>query len=319
MYRINTKIDIPIYTQLVDMIKADIRSGAIPYGSKLPTVRELSDSCGVAAGTVMKAYEELERQGLAEKQQGKGTFVCYRESSGISRKEKAMAAIDKMLDTLEELNFSESEMNIFLNLKLRERSFDSAGVQIAVIECNDEILRQISSQVRALGGVSVYSYRLDEIQKYPYQITDDIDLVILSSIHIDELPPSTDRSRIAKVALSLVPRSVFQIVRIPRGSRVGMVCQSSRFAELLNGILADYTEDIKLSEPLFFSDDPAEYMKDLDVLLVPSGFEHFCDQNTARLISDFGRKHTLIQCEYHIDEGSLMYVEDRIGKIRTRK
>ena len=71
-YSVNPKIDVPLYEQLVAMINADIASGSIPAGSKLPTVRELSDSCSIARGTVMRAYGELEQQGIIEKIQGRG-------------------------------------------------------------------------------------------------------------------------------------------------------------------------------------------------------------------------------------------------------
>ena len=107
-YNINPESEIPIYRQLADIISAEIKSGAMPSGTKLPTVRELADEVQVARGTVKRAYEELHRNGEIEMTQGRGTFVKYIPESGKSRKDRAMAAIDKMLETLKELELSPS-------------------------------------------------------------------------------------------------------------------------------------------------------------------------------------------------------------------
>ena len=41
LYKINPDIDIPIYQQLVDLIRANVKSGKMAPGSQLPTVREI--------------------------------------------------------------------------------------------------------------------------------------------------------------------------------------------------------------------------------------------------------------------------------------
>ena len=121
IYKINTDLDVPIYRQLVDSIHSAVKKGDLTSGHQLPTVQEMTEDLGIARGTVKRAYDELERLGLVEKVQGRGTFVCYQPSNSGSRKEQAMAAIDGMLDQLEEMGFSPAEINIFLDLKLRER------------------------------------------------------------------------------------------------------------------------------------------------------------------------------------------------------
>ena len=350
MYKINPLIDVPIYTQLVDMIKTDIYNGTLPFGTKLPTVRDLSEECGIAPGTVMRVYEQLEQMGLAEKKQGKGTFVSYREVDEISRKDKAMAAIDAMLDTMDELNFSESERNIFLNLKLRQRAIGTQGVQIVVIECNNEILFQISEQLRGIGDVTVYSYQLDDIRAYPYQLPEDMDLLVIPASHAEELIQLIpNRGKMVKVALSLTTKTLKQIARIPDGCRVGILCQTIRFGELLVKACKEYADHVIIGEPetfaesscLDFSDaKPRQNMDKAsrpdaldpvpghryrsargpasDVLLIPENYERFCDISVAEKIRLFAQKHTVIQCEYQIDAGSLIYLSDRIKNAKNR-
>ena len=64
LYQINQERSIPIYQQLVDVIRANIKSGKMAPGMQLPTVRELAQRLGVAQGTVKRSYDELEQQTL---------------------------------------------------------------------------------------------------------------------------------------------------------------------------------------------------------------------------------------------------------------
>ena len=85
IYKINTQLDVPIYRQLVDSIQTAVKKGDLPAGYQLPTVQELTQMLCIARGTVKRAYDALERIGLVEKVQGRGTFVCYQPSNSGSR------------------------------------------------------------------------------------------------------------------------------------------------------------------------------------------------------------------------------------------
>ncbi|MBF5041527.1 PLP-dependent aminotransferase family protein [Aggregicoccus sp. 17bor-14] len=67
--------DAPVYVALVEALAADIGSGKLRSGDRLPTQRELSRAVGASLGTVTRAYAEAERRGLIRSQVGNGTFV----------------------------------------------------------------------------------------------------------------------------------------------------------------------------------------------------------------------------------------------------
>jgi len=69
----------PKYQALVNALDRDIRMGVLPPGTRLPTQRELARRLGVAIGTVSRAYDMAERQGLLSGEVGRGTFVRRRE------------------------------------------------------------------------------------------------------------------------------------------------------------------------------------------------------------------------------------------------
>src|SRR5919202_4817905 len=66
----------PLYAQLAQDIQRRIRSGALPPGARLPTVRELAQQLGVTRLTVHSAYSELQAGGWVEATVGRGTFVA---------------------------------------------------------------------------------------------------------------------------------------------------------------------------------------------------------------------------------------------------
>ena len=66
---------VPPYLQLVQQVKQALRLGWLEPGDKLPTVHEVAATAAVNPNTVLKAYRELERDGLAVGRPGLGTFV----------------------------------------------------------------------------------------------------------------------------------------------------------------------------------------------------------------------------------------------------
>ncbi|SEU33713.1 GntR family transcriptional regulator [Nonomuraea wenchangensis] len=63
------------YLQLVHQVKQALRLGTLRPGDQLPTAREVVESLAINPNTVLKAYRELEREGLVEGRPGMGTFV----------------------------------------------------------------------------------------------------------------------------------------------------------------------------------------------------------------------------------------------------
>lgn len=66
----------PPYEQIRAQVSSLITFGALTPGTRLPTVRSLAADLGVAAGTVARAYRELEQAGLTEARRRNGTVVA---------------------------------------------------------------------------------------------------------------------------------------------------------------------------------------------------------------------------------------------------
>jgi GntR family transcriptional regulator len=61
--------------QLIHQVRRAMRLGLLSEGDQLPTVKEVVGKVAINPNTVLKAYRELEREGLVEGRPGQGTFV----------------------------------------------------------------------------------------------------------------------------------------------------------------------------------------------------------------------------------------------------
>ncbi|MET9510917.1 GntR family transcriptional regulator [Streptomyces flavidovirens] len=74
-FRIDRRSGVATYVQIVQQTKHALRLGLLEPGDKLPTAREVVEATAINPNTVLKAYRELEREGLVEARRGLGTFV----------------------------------------------------------------------------------------------------------------------------------------------------------------------------------------------------------------------------------------------------
>ncbi|WP_226504782.1 PLP-dependent aminotransferase family protein [Pseudomonas sp. MWU16-30317] len=87
----------PRYKTLVDSLAVDIRNGALPPGTRLPTHRDLAAREGMALVTASRVYAELEAMGLVSGEAGRGMFVreiALPRGLGIDQQDVAAGMID---------------------------------------------------------------------------------------------------------------------------------------------------------------------------------------------------------------------------------
>lgn len=103
--------DLPIYQQIMDVIRQGIASGELKAGEKLPSVRELALEAEVNPNTMQKALSELEREGLLYSQRTSGRFVS--ENTGTKeelRKGLAEQYLSDFLEKMEKLGIDKEEV-----------------------------------------------------------------------------------------------------------------------------------------------------------------------------------------------------------------
>ena len=78
--RILQNSGVPIYQQIAEQFKAGILAGKYKQGEYLPSIRGLAKELKISVITTMKAYEQLEAEGLVTAVQGKGYYVNAQDS-----------------------------------------------------------------------------------------------------------------------------------------------------------------------------------------------------------------------------------------------
>jgi GntR family transcriptional regulator len=74
-FHLDARSGVPPYLQLVQQVRHAVRLGVLREGEQLPTVREVVARLAINPNTVLKAYRELEHDGLAGGRPGQGTFI----------------------------------------------------------------------------------------------------------------------------------------------------------------------------------------------------------------------------------------------------
>jgi len=74
-FQISLKDGVPIYRQIANQIKYMVASGQLTAGVELPPIRTLAEQLLVTPNTIVKAYGELENEGVVYKRRGAGTYI----------------------------------------------------------------------------------------------------------------------------------------------------------------------------------------------------------------------------------------------------
>ena len=110
IFRINQSAGTPLYVQLMEQVKHAVEIGALREGDQLPAIRKVAEDLVMNPNTVVRAYRELEHEGVLELKHGSGAFI--KESSGGRARliRKAQAVVQPAIERLMLLGLTEEEL-----------------------------------------------------------------------------------------------------------------------------------------------------------------------------------------------------------------
>lgn len=100
MIVIDPSSPVPPFEQLRAQLVDACASGELVAGERLPTVRRLAEDLGIAAGTVARAYRELEASGFIETRGRNGTFVAPQGDAALRQAQRAASAFAEQIRAL---------------------------------------------------------------------------------------------------------------------------------------------------------------------------------------------------------------------------
>ena len=120
--QIDFRSGLPIYTQIVNQVQAQVVSGMLTHGDQLPTVRALAEELRVNFNTVARAYRIMDEARIISTQQGRGTFITEIPPPKIKeklRQETLEALTQRFISEATRLEFSKAEIRQMVSDQLK--------------------------------------------------------------------------------------------------------------------------------------------------------------------------------------------------------
>jgi GntR family transcriptional regulator len=120
--QIDFRSGLPIYTQIVNQVQAQVVNGSLKPGDQLPTVRALAEELRVNFNTVARAYRLLDEERIISTQQGRGTYITEIPPPKVSerlRKEMLEALAERYISEALRLDFSMDEIKLMVSDQLK--------------------------------------------------------------------------------------------------------------------------------------------------------------------------------------------------------
>jgi GntR family transcriptional regulator len=122
LLQIDFRSGLPIYTQIVNQVQAQVLSGFLEPGDQLPTVRALAEELRVNFNTVARAYRLLDEARIISTQQGRGTYITEIPPPKVSerlRRESLEALTKRFIGEAMHLDFSKIEISQMVDDQLK--------------------------------------------------------------------------------------------------------------------------------------------------------------------------------------------------------
>ena len=121
MLQIDFRSGLPIYTQIVNQVQAQVAGGILKPGDQLPTVRALAEELRVNFNTVARAYRILDEARIISTQQGRGTYITEIPPPNVTkrlRQEALEMLTRRYIREAIRLEFSGDEISQMVNEQL---------------------------------------------------------------------------------------------------------------------------------------------------------------------------------------------------------
>jgi DNA-binding transcriptional regulator YhcF (GntR family) len=121
VFRVDGGSDVPIYRQLVQQVRRDVMLGRLRPGDQLPSVNEVVNALSVNPNTVVKAFGELEHQGMVVRRQGVGTFVAAAPPmASLGEAPRLLSSLARWVDRARQEGLSAEQIRMLLEVALDE-------------------------------------------------------------------------------------------------------------------------------------------------------------------------------------------------------
>ena len=110
IFRITQSSGVPLYLQLMEQIKHAVATGALREGDQLPAIRKVAEELVMNPNTVVRAYRELEHEGVLELRHGSGAYIKEPAGNRAALMQKAQAVVQAAVEKVTTMGLTEDEL-----------------------------------------------------------------------------------------------------------------------------------------------------------------------------------------------------------------
>lgn len=206
--------------------------GVLKPGARLPSIRELEIELDVDRRTVLKAYRELEREGIVELKERSGIYFGKKAAGLPGIEPPADWAVDLFVSGLAmgipAPRFPEQLANYFSGRRLRA----------LCVECNSDQLESLSAEMESDYGFDSSRADVDELltETHPRDDLENADLVVTTQFHAGEVQEIAARAGRKWLSVSLRTDVYAEIARLLPSSPIYFIVKDERYATKLGKI-----------------------------------------------------------------------------------
>jgi GntR family transcriptional regulator len=120
LFHLNASSGIPVYLQLIEQVRHAIETGSLQTGDQLPTIRGLAQELVINPNTVVRAYRELEHDGVVELRHGSGVFISASIAAKSKQMRQAQAIMAQALERIDKIGITARELRRLFESELLE-------------------------------------------------------------------------------------------------------------------------------------------------------------------------------------------------------
>ena len=298
-----------------DQIKRQIRvligSGELAAGSVLPSAKDMGALLNVNRNTISQVYKELAFEGLLEIVVGSGTFI--KEGKMLKRCDELKMVLDESIERAKALGFSEEQISDFFLTHLTTYSAKSEGYRVLVVECNAETIEEICATISEELNVEAEGVLIQTLEDNPAEASRYLvgkNLIVCGFNHVEDFKRIVPETPVEMVAVLLRTdlRVINEMMQLPPGTRVGLICANQRSTEtwVNNAFLSSGSTLIKICAGM---DNPNEFEKMLDECDLIYASKYVYD----RVIQFTGPDKRVVRVELTIDPATIDLIRERLG------
>ncbi len=307
---IQRKSHISLREQIKRQILALIENQTLLPGQALLSARDLSSLIHVNRNTITQAYKELESEGILEIVTGSGTYV--RQDLVLKSKKKLDQVFNDSVQQAMQLGFSKSEFIEHFLGRLSVLPTEIMDKQVLVVDCNDGVINYLSQKILDECGVEPKGMLIQDIEKDPVSTTkliQSMDLIVCGFNHLEELQKAVPTSEVEIVAvlLQVDVRVINALAHLPKGSKIGCVCENQRSTNTLYNS-SYFSGGRELKRILVGSDNTKELKKlvrECDTIFVT----HFVFDRVKKLSAP---NQKLVKVELGIDSSNIALIKEKL-------